>query len=857
MPSPSDEPSHPRPEEGEQSTAYSRAKSKHKTDETETTQYAVRESIPEPVLSVEHQKTVISKQPTNIQQASATTDQLVGERLVGTQLEHFLLEEFVGKGGMGAVFRATDNKLGRTVAVKVLAQNRTDADSLRRFTKEAQSAARLDHPNIARVYYVGEDRGWHFIVFEYINGVNIRDLVEHKGPLPLDESWSYVLQITDALVHAAKRDVVHRDIKPSNILVTSEGTAKLVDMGLARLHQVENDDSDVTASGVTLGTFDYISPEQARDPRTTDVRSDIYSLGCTLYYMLTGLAPYPTGTVLQKLLSHSSDPPPNPQLYRNDLDDGSVSILHKMLSKRPQDRYQEPRDIIVDVLYLAEQLGLNIKGDGREWESPLPPARFNWLKQLSLALPVACLLMFSFGLDILSPKNTEVVMALPTFRTLPYVTPAAVPNSDTANQNPGEQAVEGPMTPSVASPDLDANALKPAELQTVVVGKPMTTLPDGFVAVDSLSRALSLLEQDSQIGVIEIWDDAFIAFDNLQLDLDNWLGHPLTIRGGNNSRPVITVELTESALQTIDPVFITVTGGRLLFERLDLRFQMPEEFRQSWRLFAIDRATEISFSNCSLTVLPSTPNFSSPIGPISIFNFMDLYINEGATNAEPLSTPQISSLEINNSLVRGSATLISSSGTTPVNLNVRNSLLISSGRMLDHKIPTNKAFETRLELTNVTAYCGAGAIGIKNLDDTGQTPLSLSFQDSVLVTDLGKPLIELEQSQLDALVPFLLVANNSAIDKAAVVLERRDQLELDLSKQETFVDLYNSRENGDAPVWFHMNNSINRVNWSNSQVPSTDLLLYQHGITEFMIEDFDDNARGFTPLLGELLGEVK
>ena len=177
--------------------------------------------------------------------------------------------------------------------------------------------------------------------------------------------------------------------------------------------------------------------------------------------------------------------------------------------------------------------------------------------------------------------------------------------------------------------------------------------------------------------------------------------------------------------------------------------------------------------------------------------------------------------------------------------------------MLDHKIPTNKAFETRLELTNVTAYCGAGAIGIKNLDDTGQTPLSLSFQASVLVTDLGKPLIELEQSQLDALVPFLLVANNSAIDKAAVVLERRDQLELDLSKQETFVDLYNSRENGDAPVWFHMNNSINRVNWSNSQVPSTDLLLYQHGITEFMIEDFDANARGFTPLLGELLGEVK
>jgi len=274
--------------------------------------------------------TVISKRPLERTAVASKDDLLAGEDLVGTDLEHFTLEEFVGKGGMGAVFRATDRKLERTVAVKVLSKHRTDPDARRRFSNEAQSAARLDHPNIARVYYVGEDRGWHFIVFEYINGVNIRDLVEHKGPFSLEEAWSYVVQLTDALVHANDRDVVHRDIKPSNILVTANGTAKLVDMGLARLHQVEREDSDVTASGVTLGTFDYISPEQARDPRSTDVRSDIYSLGCTLYYMLTGIAPYPTGTVLQKLLSHSSDPPPNPQIYRNDLDDGSVKILHKM-----------------------------------------------------------------------------------------------------------------------------------------------------------------------------------------------------------------------------------------------------------------------------------------------------------------------------------------------------------------------------------------------------------------------------------------------------------------------------------------------------------------------------------------------
>ena len=173
--------------------------------DSETGHYDAYLSRPDSTDDSVQRKTVISNRPVG-QQLHQSNVPLVGEELVGSNLEHFKLEEFVGKGGMGAVFRATDSKLGRTVAVKVLAQHRTDADSRRRFTNEAQSAARLDHPNIARVYYVGEDRGWHFIVFEYINGVNLRDLVEHKGPLPLDEAWSYVLQITDALVHASDRD---------------------------------------------------------------------------------------------------------------------------------------------------------------------------------------------------------------------------------------------------------------------------------------------------------------------------------------------------------------------------------------------------------------------------------------------------------------------------------------------------------------------------------------------------------------------------------------------------------------------------------------------------------------------------
>ena len=305
--------------------------------------------------------TVISKRrPTPVSPLPLPTRPAeIGASLAGHRLGHFQLEEFIGGGGMGAVFRAIDTTLGRTVALKVVSNENADEETLRRFRNEAQSAARLDHPNIARVYFVGADQGWNYIVFEYIEGVNIRDLVEHKGPLSVEEAISYTLQVADALEHANQRDVVHRDIKPSNILVMPDGRAKLVDMGLARLHHVDSPSNDLTATGVTLGTFDYISPEQARDPRSADVRSDLYSLGCTLYFMLTGSPPFPEGTVLQKLLNHSSEQPPDPRELRPALQDELVAITLKLMSKQPSQRYQRPQLLATDLLVLAHQLGLS------------------------------------------------------------------------------------------------------------------------------------------------------------------------------------------------------------------------------------------------------------------------------------------------------------------------------------------------------------------------------------------------------------------------------------------------------------------------------------------------------------------
>ncbi len=283
----------------------------------------------------------------------------LGEKLEGGRLGHFELREFIGGGGMGAVFRAIDTMLNRTVAVKVLSSDQSsDEETIRRFKNEAQSAARLDHENIARVYYVGEDQGVHYIVFEHIEGINLRDLVARQGPLSLADAVSYTAQIAAALEHASQRDVVHRDIKPSNVLITPGGRAKLVDMGLARLHQVEHTDNDLTASGVTLGTFDYISPEQARDPRTADVRSDLYSLGCTLYFMLTGRPPFPEGTVLQKLLKHQAEEVPDPRQFRASLPDELTRTLATLLAKNPLERYQTPAGLLDDLHALSERLGL-------------------------------------------------------------------------------------------------------------------------------------------------------------------------------------------------------------------------------------------------------------------------------------------------------------------------------------------------------------------------------------------------------------------------------------------------------------------------------------------------------------------
>jgi serine/threonine-protein kinase len=328
-------------------------------------------------------------------------------------LGHFAIIDRIRTGGMGAVFRARDTRLNRVVALKVLPPSLSrDPLIVQRFKNEGQAAAQLDHENVARVYFIGEEHGLHYIAFEFINGTNVRDMILEQSRLAVGDALNYGLQIASALVHTSAQGVVHRDIKPSNIIITPTGRAKLVDLGLARKETKEDHAADLTVAGTTLGTFDYISPEQARDPRSADVRSDIYSLGCTLYHMLTGEPPYPEGTVLQKLLQHQGDEAPDPAAKNRQVPENLSIVIRKMMAKDPRRRYQSAELLVRDLMLVAGTLGLrSISPEGLVWLASQPDRTSFWERHLAwmvtAALLVAIAAYLEFGPSVLAPTAED------------------------------------------------------------------------------------------------------------------------------------------------------------------------------------------------------------------------------------------------------------------------------------------------------------------------------------------------------------------------------------------------------------------------------------------------------------------
>ncbi len=269
--------------------------------------------------------------------------------LTGQQLGKFAITKKIGSGGMGAVYLANDTLLDRMIALKILPDDKAVNPTLvKRFRAEAKSAALLNDDHIVKVYESGEIDGLYYISMEFIDGIDVSDLIKRKGKLSVKRTIDICKQIALALQHASEKNIVHRDIKPSNFLITRQGVVKLADMGLARAMD-EAVETSITRAGSTVGTVDYMSPEQARNSKAADIRSDLYSLGCAWFHMLTGKPPFSEGSVTNKLQAHAVSPVPDLRQINPDVPMGIFAMIQRLMAKRPEDRYQTPEELLADL----------------------------------------------------------------------------------------------------------------------------------------------------------------------------------------------------------------------------------------------------------------------------------------------------------------------------------------------------------------------------------------------------------------------------------------------------------------------------------------------------------------------------
>ena len=265
-------------------------------------------------------------------------------------LNQYVLLSKIGAGGMGQVYKAQHRKMKRLAAIKLLPAALTkDEAAVKRFQREVEAAAKLSHPNIVQTHDADECRGIHYMVMECVDGQDLSALVKDRGPLPIAEAVDYILQAARGLAFAHAEGVVHRDIKPANLLLDKKGVVKILDMGLARIDDGNTADHQLTNTGTVMGTVDYMPPEQANDTRKADARSDVYSLGCSLYRILTGESVFGGETVVQKIMAHMGDPIPSLLTKRPDCPAEIDRIFQKMLAKRPDDRYQQAAQVVADL----------------------------------------------------------------------------------------------------------------------------------------------------------------------------------------------------------------------------------------------------------------------------------------------------------------------------------------------------------------------------------------------------------------------------------------------------------------------------------------------------------------------------
>ena len=640
-------------------------------------------------------------------------------------------------------------------------------------TTKPQSAARLDHENIARVYFIGEEDGWQFIAFEFVDGQNIRDMVSKSGPLPISDALQYAMQIAEALDHASDQGVVHRDIKPSNIIVTVDGRAKLVDMGLARYEHLEAHDEDLTASGRTLGTFDYISPEQAENPRQADVRSDIYSLGCTLYHMLVGAPPFPGGAPFEKLLRHKNEAIPDARESRSDLPDSLLAVLHRMLSKSPDDRYQRPLDLVRDLrlLYNEDALGPAIVRPAPK-ESKTSNQIWNhipWIVPSFLLLAIVLAVQFGTSDNFptfMSEEESQRQEALDQLASEEADSGKSSADTnddltDRGDKDTGSSASGGSTdsSPSNNGGDLTQDASK------IVVTKQPSRIHSNEVG--SLIAAVEMANQNDEVQLIELRFDGSMTSPPIRVEDTR-----LEIRAAVDSNPTIVFKPEDDFLiSRLD--MVRINGGVLTIRGVHLEANFSEVAPKKWTMFQLHRHDSLRLFDTQLTL--RGPN-EEPIGFGSDASFVDLKpelendfprtfgspIFERENTFVASSPSERASIILENCVVRGEAVMLRMAQPISVNLDWQNGLFASSERFAhlgtqqaDSDIASDFVF-VDFNLANVTAATDKGLMMINSGEAFSRRDLAIAFvasnsmfisTEAALIVQQGPPSLKNDRRQ--------------------------------------------------------------------------------------------------------------
>lgn len=620
------------------------------------------------------------------------------------RVDDFEILELVGRGSMGAVYRARDALLQRDVAVKILQRSLAE-DLPARFRQEAQSAAQLQHENIAAVHQFGQTDDYCFLAMEFVEGRNLREIVADSGPMSAREAFLCALQMASALTHIAERGVVHRDVKPSNVIRTSQGRYKLVDLGLARFG-ARDDQGDLTESGMTLGTFDYVSPEQARDPRLADIRSDLYSLGCTLFFVLTGRPPFPEGTPLQKLLQHQGDAPPDVRQFRPDVPDELAEVIDRLLAKNAEHRYQHPHEMAADLRrsdWAAEFSG----GPGDR-----ASASRAWRRWIPAAVCLAIVAVLGVRSDPPRPAAGPLPVlyepGIPGGRESPSADSTTTPSDAGAETAWPSREANGPLGAGGVDSEAEARITTGQDRNLIVVA-------DSVVAGvrRSYSSLAAALAAAADGDVIELRFDGVRSMEPVLLSGDP--GSPnalkkITLRGAPGRRPALAFlpgELTimPSRDAPIRSALFTLQGVQLTLLGLDLTLDAPPDggMPRNWSLFRCVGDNSVRLDRCLATVRRTSRPLELDRSEATVFETV-------ASRGLSMRTVRESAhLELQDCIVRSDGVFLRLVDHCSASVIWRNGFFATSERFLHSaQRPREGGGQADVELRRVTMSLGAG-----------------------------------------------------------------------------------------------------------------------------------------------------